>query len=77
MRSRSRISTAIAAFFWMRAPAGTVDPQLTLSNNDGRITYSGGVRDGDTRTPIPLGDAAGLVLLSENEIEAAAVQLTA
>ena len=50
------VLAAIAAFFWMRAPAGTVDPQLTLSNNDGRIVYSGGVRDGDTS--IPLGDAA-------------------
>jgi len=52
------VLAAVAAFFWMRAPAGTVDPQLTLSNNDGTITHSGGVRDGDTRAPIPLGDAA-------------------
>ncbi len=52
------VLAVLAAFFWMRAPAGTVDPERTLSNNDGRITYSGGVRDGDTRTSIPLSDAA-------------------
>jgi outer membrane protein OmpA-like peptidoglycan-associated protein/uncharacterized protein YidB (DUF937 family) len=43
---------AIAALFWLRAPAGTIDPQLTLSNRDGMVTYSGVVRDEATRTAI-------------------------
>ncbi len=43
---------ALAAFFWWRAPAGTVDPQLTLSNRDGKVTYSGVVRDESTRSAI-------------------------
>ena len=52
------VLAVLAAFFWMRSPAGTVDPQLTLSSNDGRITHSGGARGGDALTSIPLGDAA-------------------
>ena len=43
---------SVAAIFWLRAPAGTIDPQLTLSNQNGRIRYSGVVRDEATRTSI-------------------------
>ena len=43
---------ALAALMWLRAPAGTVDPQLALSNRDGKITYSGVVRDEATREEI-------------------------
>ena len=43
---------ALAAFLWLRAPAGTIDPQLTVTNRDGRVTYSGVVRDEATQTAI-------------------------
>src|SRR5262245_9125762 len=43
---------ALVGWLFMRGPAGTIDPQLTLSNQDGRITYSGVVRDDSTRTAI-------------------------
>ena len=43
---------AFGALLWLRAPAGVIDPQLMLSNRDGRITYSGLVRDAATRTAI-------------------------
>jgi outer membrane protein OmpA-like peptidoglycan-associated protein/uncharacterized protein YidB (DUF937 family) len=43
---------ALAGFFWLRGPAGTIDPQLTLINRDGRVTYSGLVRDARTETTI-------------------------
>jgi flagellar motor protein MotB/uncharacterized protein YidB (DUF937 family) len=43
---------ALAGFFWLRGPAGTIDPQLTLINRDGRVTYSGLVRDARTETAI-------------------------
>jgi outer membrane protein OmpA-like peptidoglycan-associated protein len=43
---------ALAAFLWWRAPMGTHDPQLTLSNRDGQVRYSGVVRDEATRTAI-------------------------
>jgi outer membrane protein OmpA-like peptidoglycan-associated protein/uncharacterized protein YidB (DUF937 family) len=43
---------ALAALLWLRAPAGSVDPQLTLSNRDGKITYTGLVRDETTRNDI-------------------------
>jgi OmpA-OmpF porin, OOP family len=46
---------ALLALFWLRAPAGTIDPQLTLKNSDGKITYSGVVRDEATRTAIVSG----------------------
>ena len=40
------------AWLAFRGPAGTIDPQLALSNRDGKITYSGLVRDEKTRTAI-------------------------
>ena len=43
---------ALAGLGWLRAPAGTIDPQLTLTNRDGRITYSGLVRDDASRRAI-------------------------
>jgi outer membrane protein OmpA-like peptidoglycan-associated protein len=44
---------AVVALLWLlRAPAGTIDPELTLTNRDGRITYSGVVRDDATRTAV-------------------------
>jgi len=43
---------ALLAWFALRGPAGTLDPQLTVSNRDGRVTYSGVVRDEATRTSI-------------------------
>jgi outer membrane protein OmpA-like peptidoglycan-associated protein/uncharacterized protein YidB (DUF937 family) len=43
---------ALVAWFALRGPAGTIDPQLTLSNRDGRVTYSGVVRDEATRSAI-------------------------
>jgi outer membrane protein OmpA-like peptidoglycan-associated protein/uncharacterized protein YidB (DUF937 family) len=43
---------ALVGWLWLRAPAGTVNPQLTVSNRDGRVTYSGLVRDEATRTTI-------------------------
>ena len=48
------VAAALALVAWsaLRGPAGTIDPQLTLSNRDGRVTYSGVVRDEATRTSI-------------------------
>ena len=43
---------ALAVFLWLRPSAGTLDPQLTLSNRDGKVTYSGVVRDQATQTAI-------------------------
>jgi len=43
---------ALVGWLFMRGPAGTIDPQLTVANQDGRITYSGVVRDENTRTAI-------------------------
>jgi OOP family OmpA-OmpF porin len=43
---------ALVGWLWLRGPAGTIDPQLTLNNRDGRVTYSGLVRDETTRTAI-------------------------
>jgi outer membrane protein OmpA-like peptidoglycan-associated protein/uncharacterized protein YidB (DUF937 family) len=43
---------ALAALIWLRPTAGTVDPQLTISNRDGKVTYAGVVRDRDTRDRI-------------------------
>ena len=43
---------ALIAWFTLRGPAGTLDPQLTVSNRDGRVTYSGVVRDEATRASI-------------------------
>jgi len=43
---------ALIAWLFMRGPVGTIDPQLTLANQDGRITYSGLVRDESTRKSI-------------------------
>jgi outer membrane protein OmpA-like peptidoglycan-associated protein len=43
---------SLLALLWFRAPAGNIDPTLTLSNQDGKITYSGRVRDEGTRAEI-------------------------
>ena len=43
---------ALVGWLSMRGPAGTIDPQLTLNNRDGKVTYSGVVRDDATRTAI-------------------------
>jgi outer membrane protein OmpA-like peptidoglycan-associated protein/uncharacterized protein YidB (DUF937 family) len=43
---------ALLGWLWLRAPAGTIDPQLTVSNREGTVTYSGRVRDETTRTTI-------------------------
>lgn len=37
---------------WLRPAPGTIDPQLTVTNLDGKVTYSGLVRDDATRTAI-------------------------
>ena len=50
------VLAAVAAFLWIRVPAGTFNPQVTVSNNDGRITSSGGIRDGATLTSTPSGN---------------------
>ena len=43
---------SVAAMLWLRTSAGTIDPQLMLRNHNGRIAYSGVVRDEATRTSI-------------------------
>jgi OmpA-OmpF porin, OOP family len=43
---------ALGAWIWFRPPAGTIDPQLTVANRDGKVTCSGLVRDDATRTAI-------------------------
>ena len=42
----------LVGWLWLRQPAGTLNPQLTVSNDSGRITYSGRVRDEATRSTI-------------------------
>jgi outer membrane protein OmpA-like peptidoglycan-associated protein len=46
---------ALVAWLASRGPAGTIDPQLTLTNRDGKVTYSGVVRDDATRGAIVSG----------------------
>jgi outer membrane protein OmpA-like peptidoglycan-associated protein len=44
---------AFGAVLWLLpGSTGTIDPQLTLANRDGKVTYSGLVRDETTRTAI-------------------------
>ena len=43
---------ALGAWLWLRAPGGTIDPQLTLVNRDGKVTYSGVVRDEATQSAV-------------------------
>lgn len=43
---------ALLGWYWLREPAGTVNARLNVSNNDGRVTYSGLVHDESTRTAI-------------------------
>ena len=43
---------ALAASLWMRSPTGTLDPQLTVTNRDGRVTYSGVVHNETEQTAI-------------------------
>jgi OOP family OmpA-OmpF porin len=43
---------AVAGVLWLRTAAGTIDPQLTISTRDSKVTYSGLVRDEATRTAI-------------------------
>jgi OmpA-OmpF porin, OOP family len=43
---------ALGAWLWLRTPTGTIEPQLTLVNKDGKVTYSGVVRDEATQSAI-------------------------
>jgi outer membrane protein OmpA-like peptidoglycan-associated protein len=43
---------ALLGWLTMRGPVGTIEPQLTLSNRDGKISYSGVVRNEATRSVI-------------------------
>jgi outer membrane protein OmpA-like peptidoglycan-associated protein len=43
---------AIAGLLWLRGAPGTIDPQLRVTNRDGKVTYSGLVRDQATRAAI-------------------------
>jgi outer membrane protein OmpA-like peptidoglycan-associated protein/uncharacterized protein YidB (DUF937 family) len=43
---------ALVGFLWLRGSPGTIDPQLALSNRDGKVSYSGLVRDETTRKAI-------------------------
>ncbi len=43
---------ALGAWIWFRPPAGTIDPQLTMANRDGKVACSGMVRDDATRRAI-------------------------
>jgi OmpA-OmpF porin, OOP family len=43
---------ALGTWIWFRPPAGTIDPQLTVANRDGKVTCSGLVRDDATRMAI-------------------------
>ena len=45
-------AVALLAWIWLRPPAGTLNPQLTVTNSDGKISYSGQVRDEATRRAI-------------------------
>jgi outer membrane protein OmpA-like peptidoglycan-associated protein/uncharacterized protein YidB (DUF937 family) len=45
-------AAALAAFLWLRGPSGTIEPQLTLINKDGTVSYTGLVRDESTRSAI-------------------------
>jgi outer membrane protein OmpA-like peptidoglycan-associated protein/uncharacterized protein YidB (DUF937 family) len=42
----------LLGLLWLRGSPGTIDPQLTLSNRDGKVTYSGLVRDEATQSAI-------------------------
>jgi uncharacterized protein YidB (DUF937 family) len=43
---------AFGLWFFLRGPSGTIDPQLTVTKRDGRVTYSGIVRDEATISSI-------------------------
>lgn len=43
---------ALGTWVWFRPPAGTIDPQLTVANRDGKVICSGLVRDDATRMAI-------------------------
>ena len=43
---------AVVALLWMREPAGTIDPQLSVNHSDGKVVYSGRVRDDVARQTI-------------------------
>jgi outer membrane protein OmpA-like peptidoglycan-associated protein/uncharacterized protein YidB (DUF937 family) len=43
---------AVCGMLWLRAPRENLEPQLTLTNRDGRITYSGVVRDEPTKSAV-------------------------
>jgi outer membrane protein OmpA-like peptidoglycan-associated protein/uncharacterized protein YidB (DUF937 family) len=43
---------ALGLVVWLRGSPPTLDPQLSLNNSDGKVTYSGVVRDQATRTAI-------------------------
>ena len=59
---------ALIAWFAMRGPVATNDAQLTVSNRDGKVTYSGVVHDEATRSTIvsALGAAFGEANLDGN-----------
>lgn len=42
----------LLGWFFLREPEGTINPRLTVSNQEGKITYSGLVRDEATRNSI-------------------------
>jgi outer membrane protein OmpA-like peptidoglycan-associated protein len=46
------VALAFVGWLWLRGPAAAAEPQLTLSNTEGKINYSGLVRDDATRTAI-------------------------
>ena len=46
------LTLALLGWLSMRGPVGTIEPQLTLSNRDGKISYSGVVRTEVTRSVI-------------------------
>jgi outer membrane protein OmpA-like peptidoglycan-associated protein/uncharacterized protein YidB (DUF937 family) len=43
---------AIVGLLWLRTPSGTLNPELAVSNRDGKVTYTGVVRDEATRSSI-------------------------
>jgi outer membrane protein OmpA-like peptidoglycan-associated protein/uncharacterized protein YidB (DUF937 family) len=46
------LMVALLGWLSMRGPVGTIEPQLMLSNRDGKISYSGVVRNEATRSVI-------------------------
>jgi outer membrane protein OmpA-like peptidoglycan-associated protein len=59
---------ALAALLMLRA-SGTTDRQLTASNRDGKITYSGAVRDESITTPAAIG-TSGVTVTPDSVVQA-------